>query len=41
VERGSRHGLSIDHIVLSPATYLTVAPGAMQNDTTILPEAGR
>ena len=30
-------GLSIDQIVLSPSTYLTVAPGGLKNDTTILP----
>ncbi len=30
-------GLSIDQIVLSPATYLAAAPGALKNDTTILP----
>jgi hypothetical protein len=29
-------GLSIDQIVLSPKTYLTVAPGAVVNDNTIL-----
>jgi hypothetical protein len=29
-------GLSIDQIVLSPAAYLTVAPGAARNDSTIL-----
>jgi hypothetical protein len=29
-------GLSIDQIVLSPARYLTAAPGAAKNDTTIL-----
>ena len=29
-------GLSIDQIVLSPATYLTTAPGAPKNDTTII-----
>jgi hypothetical protein len=31
-------GLAIDQIVLSPATYLTAAPGAAKNDTTILPK---
>jgi endonuclease/exonuclease/phosphatase family metal-dependent hydrolase len=31
-------GISIDQIVLSPATYATVAPGAAKNDTTILPQ---
>ena len=29
-------GVSIDQVVLSPATYLTSAPGALKNDTTIL-----
>jgi hypothetical protein len=29
-------GVSIDQIVLSPATYLSSAPGALKNDTTIL-----
>jgi hypothetical protein len=29
-------GLSIDQIVLSSATYLTTAPGALKNDATIL-----
>jgi hypothetical protein len=33
-------GLSIDQIVLSPATYLNTAPGALNNDSTILPESG-
>jgi len=33
-------GLSIDQIVLSPSTYRTVAPGALKNDTTILPKSG-
>ncbi len=31
-------GLSIDQIVLSPATYLSRAPGAPKNDTTIVPK---
>ncbi len=31
-------GFSIDQIVLSPATYLSSAPGALKNDTTILAE---
>ncbi len=31
-------GLSIDQIVLSPATYLNASPGALKNDTTILPK---
>ena len=30
-------GLRIDQIVLSPSTYLSAAPGATKNDTTILP----
>jgi parallel beta helix pectate lyase-like protein len=30
-------GLSIDQVVLSPLTYLTASPGALRNDTTILP----
>ena len=30
-------GLSLDQIVLSSAAYLTTAPGATKNDTTILP----
>jgi hypothetical protein len=29
-------GLSLDQIVLSPSAYLTIAPGAAKNDTTIL-----
>ena len=29
-------GLSIDQVVLSPATYLNASPGATKNDTTIL-----
>jgi hypothetical protein len=33
-------GLSIDQIVLSPSTYLNSAPGALKNDTTILPKSG-
>ncbi len=32
-------GLSIDQIVLSPATYLTNSPGALKNDATILPRS--
>jgi hypothetical protein len=31
-------GFSIDQIVLSPSTYLSASPGALKNDTTILPE---
>jgi hypothetical protein len=30
-------GLGIDQVLLSPARYLTVSPGATKNDTTILP----
>src|SRR6185369_14318273 len=30
-------GLSIDQVVLSPDTYLNASPGALKNDTTILP----
>jgi hypothetical protein len=30
-------GISIDQIVLSPSRYLTTSPGALKNDTTILP----
>jgi len=30
-------GLSIDQIVLSPARYVSSAPGSLKNDTTILP----
>jgi len=33
-------GLSIDQIVLSPATYLNKSPGTLKNDTTILPKTG-
>jgi hypothetical protein len=33
-------GISIDQIVLSASTYLTVAPGAPKNDATILAETG-
>ena len=33
-------GLSIDQIVLSPTTYLNSSPGALKNDTTILPRSG-
>ena len=29
-------GLSVDQIVLSPASYLNASPGALKNDTTIL-----
>jgi phosphatidylserine/phosphatidylglycerophosphate/cardiolipin synthase-like enzyme len=33
-------GLSIDQIVLSAATFVNDAPGALTNDATILPESG-
>jgi hypothetical protein len=33
-------GIAIDQIVLSPAEYLSSAPGAVKNDATILPESG-
>ena len=33
-------GLSIDQIVLSPGTYLNTSPGALTNDSTILPKSG-
>jgi endonuclease/exonuclease/phosphatase family metal-dependent hydrolase len=33
-------GISIDQIVLSPATYLNTSPGQLKNDTTILPKSG-
>jgi len=29
-------GVSLDQIVLSPGAYLTTAPGATRNDTTIM-----
>ncbi len=32
-------GISIDQIVLSPSTYLNAAPGALKNDSTILPKS--
>ncbi len=32
-------GITIDQIVLSPATYLTAAPGAVRNDVVILPRS--
>ena len=38
--QGREDGISIDQIVLSPSAYLTVAPGAAKNDTTILSESG-
>jgi PKD repeat protein len=31
-------GFSIDQIVLSPSTYLNASPGALKNDTVILPK---
>ena len=31
-------GLSIDQIVLSPQRYLTASPGALKNDTVIVPQ---
>jgi hypothetical protein len=31
-------GLSLDQLVLSPTTYLNTAPGAVWNDSTILPK---
>ena len=33
-------GLSLDQLVLSPTTYLNTAPGALWNDSTILPKTG-
>jgi acid phosphatase type 7 len=33
-------GISLDQIVLSSTTYVENAPGARQNDTTILPRSG-
>ena len=32
-------GISLDQFVLSSATYLNTAPGALRNDNTILPES--
>jgi hypothetical protein len=32
-------GVSIDQIVLSPATYLSSSPGALENDSAILPRS--
>jgi endonuclease/exonuclease/phosphatase family metal-dependent hydrolase len=32
-------GLALDQIVLSPASYMTAAPGANKNDATLLPPA--
>jgi hypothetical protein len=34
-------GFAIDQIVLSSATYLSSSPGALKNDTTILPASGQ
>ncbi|MGH9311213.1 MAG: purple acid phosphatase family protein, partial [Vicinamibacterales bacterium] len=34
-------GLTIDQIVLSPQRYLTSSPGALKNDTTIVPLSGQ
>ncbi|MGA9768285.1 MAG: alkaline phosphatase family protein, partial [Blastocatellia bacterium] len=33
-------GISIDQIVLSPATYLSTPPGPAKNDATIIPKPG-
>jgi hypothetical protein len=33
-------GFTIDQIVLSPQRYLTSSPGALKNDTTIVPQSG-
>jgi hypothetical protein len=33
-------GISLDQILLSPATYSNSSPGAFKNDTVILPEQG-
>jgi hypothetical protein len=32
-------GLSIDQIVLSPSTWLNASPGALKNDTVIVPKS--
>ena len=32
-------GISFDQIVLSPGTYLTASPGALKNDSVILPKS--
>jgi hypothetical protein len=37
--QGREDGFIIDEIVLSPQKYLTTAPGATKQDTTILPES--
>ncbi|MGH8636726.1 MAG: purple acid phosphatase family protein [Burkholderiales bacterium] len=34
-------GFTIDQIVLSPQRYLTSSPGALKNDTTIVPQGGQ
>ena len=36
--QGREDGISIDQVVLSPTLYLTSAPGAVRNDTTIVKE---
>jgi phosphatidylserine/phosphatidylglycerophosphate/cardiolipin synthase-like enzyme len=33
-------GISIDQIVISPSTYLFTSPGALKNDSTVLPASG-
>ena len=33
-------GFTIDQIVLSPSRYITASPGALKNDTTIVPLSG-
>jgi hypothetical protein len=33
-------GVDVDQIVISPATYLTAAPGPVSNDNTIVPKPG-
>ena len=33
-------GVDVDQIVISPATYLTSAPGPVSNDNTIVPQPG-
>jgi len=38
VVQSREDGFSIDQIVLSSGNYLDVAPGALKNDRTILPE---
>ena len=35
--RSREDGASIDQIVLSPARYLSAAPGALKDDSTIVP----